>query len=514
VDIVRSFAGANAWGLPFAAQYAPSSNSVSFVDHGLAAGQGYDYGFILRGHNGHALNATPVLISHTGSSPTVSSSAISAALLSYNEFGGTIQSDGSVTGVDSAVSRRAFNVPLGTTVTVSGVIAKGSASGVSRFFVGTVSSGAPYNGYSFGWQSDGTLQVHKWVSGTSTNLNGFPVYGTSDTNPHSIRLSILTGATNTIEGVFDAATPIFVTDSSVNMATTGVLCVVYTGGSTGTLRDFQFSTVAHTYLSHPPLIRGVINDDGSAGKTQDWLPDGATYGRPLLSRLSSGKPWIDFSESIHANKILDNIGDGSTYARVKSSELSSGAVKQLNDGTYVRTAANVAAIVDSSGNMPGSGPLKVHIPNSLANLVSNIQWHSYSASAGSLVLWFTSLNPSNNPAGSGYPSWTYPDGSGGIYPSAAACGSSSSSPAPGMSFSGLSSANQYIGVAYEIDTDTFSVVYGPSTTVPTDSQVASAVGDGKVVTVLCVASSGTTIPATGGGGSSGTGGSGHIINKF
>lgn len=48
----------------------------------------------------------------------------------------------------------------------------------------------------------------------------------------------------------------------------------------------------------------------------DDLPDGATYGRPLAARLSSGKPLIDFAEGIHNNKNIDYIGDGSVYGRV------------------------------------------------------------------------------------------------------------------------------------------------------------------------------------------------------
>src|SRR6185437_1404638 len=51
-------------------------------------------------------------------------------------------------------------------------------------------------------------------------------------------------------------------------------------------------------------------------KQLDNIPDGSTFGRPLLSRLSSGKPLIDFSEGIHLNKVLDNIGDGTQYMRL------------------------------------------------------------------------------------------------------------------------------------------------------------------------------------------------------
>src|ERR1700694_3602997 len=58
--------------------------------------------------------------------------------------------------------------------------------------------------------------------------------------------------------------------------------------------------------------------------TLESVPDGTTYGRPLLSRLSAGKPLIDFGEGIHLHKQLDNIADGATYARLLASKIASG----------------------------------------------------------------------------------------------------------------------------------------------------------------------------------------------
>lgn len=49
-----------------------------------------------------------------------------------------------------------------------------------------------------------------------------------------------------------------------------------------------------------------------------------------------------------------DVFDGATYARVKGSELASGTVKQLNDGTNVRTAAHVAGAIDTSSRVIGS----------------------------------------------------------------------------------------------------------------------------------------------------------------
>ncbi|MBS0200667.1 MAG: hypothetical protein JSR70_09475 [Proteobacteria bacterium] len=66
--------------------------------------------------------------------------------------------------------------------------------------------------------------------------------------------------------------------------------------------------------------RAIIDfsQGGHFNKNVDWMADGTTYGRPLLGRLSSGKPWIDFGEGIHANKNLDNLADGSIYRRTNS----------------------------------------------------------------------------------------------------------------------------------------------------------------------------------------------------
>jgi hypothetical protein len=49
--------------------------------------------------------------------------------------------------------------------------------------------------------------------------------------------------------------------------------------------------------------------------TLDNIKDGTSYAKPIIGRISAGKPLIDFSEGIHLNKILDNIGDGTTYIR-------------------------------------------------------------------------------------------------------------------------------------------------------------------------------------------------------
>jgi hypothetical protein len=77
-------------------------------------------------------------------------------------------------------------------------------------------------------------------------------------------------------------------------------------------------TVAHWLLIGPATVDQVV--------------DGSTYARPLGSRLSSGKPLIDFSEGIHLNKHLDNIPDGTTYGRPLTTALTGGAVDLAKSG--------------------------------------------------------------------------------------------------------------------------------------------------------------------------------------
>ncbi|MDI3260373.1 MAG: phage tail protein [Sinobacteraceae bacterium] len=72
---------------------------------------------------------------------------------------------------------------------------------------------------------------------------------------------------------------------------------------------------------------------------QDELPDGTTYGRPLLARLNGGRPWIDFSEAINLNRTADQIAE--TAGRKWAAE--SGAVKNYTSLQY--RPANLANLV-------------------------------------------------------------------------------------------------------------------------------------------------------------------------
>lgn len=143
----------------------------------------------------------------------------------------------------------------------------------------------------------------------------------------------------------------------------------------GEMLGFRFSEVAAGHSRALTAIDGsyiirVGSFDFARGYTNkhlDNIPDGSTYARPLSSRISAGKPLIDFSEGIHSNKHLDNISDGSTYARPLSSRVSSGkplidfseaihlnkSLDNVPDGTRAAwdSTTQKSAAVDSSGNL-------------------------------------------------------------------------------------------------------------------------------------------------------------------
>jgi len=87
---------------------------------------------------------------------------------------------------------------------------------------------------------------------------------------------------------------------------------------------------------------------GDADGSLDNVGDGSTYGKPLLSRLSSGKPLIDFAEGIHLNKNVDNVADGSTYARTLASRVSSGK-PWVDLSESINTNKTLQYITDYSG---------------------------------------------------------------------------------------------------------------------------------------------------------------------
>lgn len=67
-------------------------------------------------------------------------------------------------------------------------------------------------------------------------------------------------------------------------------------------------------------------------KNIDNISDGGNYSRPLATRISAGKPIVDFSEGIHYNKNLDYMGDGGTYSRVRGAAIANGVPRGISQG--------------------------------------------------------------------------------------------------------------------------------------------------------------------------------------
>ncbi len=99
----------------------------------------------------------------------------------------------------------------------------------------------------------------------------------------------------------------------------------------------------------------------------DALLDGTTYGRSLNTRLSSGRPLIDFAEGIHVNKHLGNIPDdaGSSRFAVLAVDANRRPIADFSQAHLNKNLDNVpngtraawdtttqkTAAVDSAGNL-------------------------------------------------------------------------------------------------------------------------------------------------------------------
>jgi hypothetical protein len=90
--------------------------------------------------------------------------------------------------------------------------------------------------------------------------------------------------------------------------------------------------------------------DKTAGQSIDVLTNG-TYGKPLVTYLSNGRPIVNLADGIHSNLNLQYVSDaGGRYAAAES-----GADKTANhtsaDTTYVngRPSSTISYVVQSNG---------------------------------------------------------------------------------------------------------------------------------------------------------------------
>jgi hypothetical protein len=107
--------------------------------------------------------------------------------------------------------------------------------------------------------------------------------------------------------------------------------------------------------------------DGQGGETPlvylgNYTVPKAQNGNPIGRVIGPGHIIGNTDTSLTNPITQDHIGDGSTYGRVKGTELIGNTVKQLNDGTNIRTAASVARALSATADAFGSGinPGQVH----------------------------------------------------------------------------------------------------------------------------------------------------------
>lgn len=84
------------------------------------------------------------------------------------------------------------------------------------------------------------------------------------------------------------------------------------------------------------------NSLGQLPGTLDNIQDGTSYAKPIISRISAGKPLIDFAEAIHLNKTIDNVPNGTVYRRIVTG---STGQNSLDNATFQ------AAAVSGSGDL-------------------------------------------------------------------------------------------------------------------------------------------------------------------
>ncbi len=497
--------------VPFASLVAPtkisamlSSNALPAVIQPYARCVKYDYGATgtTGTYVGFASGLFPMVVGKTYTLSMALSDNISSAT---NILVGFADASGSILGFASHTAATNGRITYTYTPTT------GQTQGrVQIMYNGAVPASGNFTFYIAG------LQVEVGTVATSYKSNEFdhinltlPYVGHDPSVTGTIQKTLngtsylKSGAVDLDVHVIDGAThgrPLLsaLTSGQIDLSKTGVINKTLDNVTDGSVRGAPLLT-ALTSGQVDLAKAGVIN------KSLDNVADGSTRGAPLLTALTSGQ--VDLSKSGVISKVMTNIADDSTRSAVLTSETAGSAgsrtVKQINDGTSTRTAANVASVIDGSGNVTGSACFKTHMPQQIMAIANvTAQWASTSST---LKIWATDVT------GTTLPIWTLQDGT--QYTTSGNSGVGTSSSSPIVNLTGQT-ANTYYW--YVITWTPSSGTNGSFTatqylTKPTDAQLAAAVADGAL---LCVfAQGGTTAPfqaRTGGGGGIPGGGGGKI----
>ena len=397
---------------------------------------------------------------------------------------------------------------------------------------GTVSPGG------FGWTlSNGTASIASngtYVTHSST-YNVMQVTAVSGAGRYQ-NIPVVPGKTYTIV--------------AAGYSDTGAVAAVWVGNTALTASFGSTSTVPlgvqgpfYDGCTSNRLALGDGNSISTSGVTVHWevlggtftVPTGVTQACILLRNSgSSGTAYFAGVQVYEGNVLQDyldhelnagavnsdiHIIDGTTYARVKGSELATGTVKQLNDGTRTRTAANVASVIDGSGNVVGSACFKTNMPNTVVSFANAIL--NFNCSSGTthttVTVWIT-----NNRATPGAPTWTMGDGTvyttptGSTTVAGAAVGSGTDATNYLWTSGSITSGTNYWFIITWTPTSTSTGSWSISayTSQPTDAQIASAYADGTILAVYSVASATGAFTATPGTGGTHSGGGGHVPPEF
>jgi hypothetical protein len=140
------------------------------------------------------------------------------------------------------------------------------------------------------------------------------------------------------------------------------------GSSSGPI--FTFQGTGKTLDKLEPLEAGAnvtetriaLQASNLTNHSQDDLGDGVTYARPLATRISAGKPLIDFSEMIHLNKTAASIPYASGASIESLRPAQAGADVTANNTAADTTAVN--GVVSATVAQGATGVNKNLIPDS------------------------------------------------------------------------------------------------------------------------------------------------------
>ena len=352
VELVYSLHGANQWHPAMAIARNITSFGAAFTGyvHGLAAQQAYDFAYQVRGLNGSLVAGGPYLIG------SVTAAQVTAAIATWNEFGGSLNSDGSWSNVDGHSSSSQYAIGTPQPVIIAATIQKGVATDLALLILGNTT-----NGYGVGLDGSGEVYLAKYVGGTYTNLG--VVFLVNDTNPHSFRLTISNASgTNYIEGGVDSHV-LSATDSSLTLTSGTWPVTVYTGGNAGKLSHYAFAATSQHFGGLPVSVQNPLIPPWDAGYSDgSTIKSGVLFGRHM-----SGAPVGDTGTLFNGSTMLQSRHDpavltGSVTGVIKNLVPDSEFAFGLGNG-YWHTASAISISPQDGG---GSGNMAYYQQGSTA----------------------------------------------------------------------------------------------------------------------------------------------------